>query len=170
MEHPPACAWHLVAPTPLQIATPVAWQSRHHGTLRTALALLALWGYGAAQAQTETVACHVSYGGETQVISAQPTPAPYTVAPTSIGSYFMFRVVFERQPSGLAAIKLYTYADREPPQGTVLLHQADYLYPPPPVNQRKGNQHYGHYGFTGLQRVYEPIRDGELYYWCELTK
>ena len=115
-------------------------------------------------AQAETVACHVSYGGETQVIRAQSTATPYSVAPTSIGSYFMFRLVFERQPPGLAAIKLYTYADREPPQGVVLLHQADYLYPPS-VDKRKGR-----YGFTGLQRVYEPIRDGELYYWCELKK
>ena len=112
-------------------------------------------------AQAETVACHVSYGGETQVIRAQPTATPYTVAPISIGSYFMFRLVFERQPPGLAAIKLYTYADREPPQGAVLLHQADYLYPP---------AQNGRYGFTGLQRVYEPIRDGELYYWCGRTK
>lgn len=116
-------------------------------------------------AQAETVACHVSYGGETQVIRAQPAATPYSVAPTSIGSYFMFRLVLELQPPGLAAIKLYTYADREPPQGAVLLHQADYLYPPPPVDPRNS-----HYGFTGLQRVYEPIRDGELYYWCELTK
>jgi hypothetical protein len=108
-------------------------------------------------AQADTVACHVSYGGETQVIRAQPTATPYTVAPISIGSYFLFRLVFERNH----AIKVYTYADREPPQGAVLLHQADYLYPPPKN---------GRYGFTGLQRVYEPIRDGELYYWCGWTK
>jgi hypothetical protein len=116
-------------------------------------------------AHAETVDCHVSYGGETQTIRAQPvTPSttPYTVAPSSIGSYFLFRLVFERQPPGLAAIKLYTYADRDPPQGAVLLHQADYLYPPPPA--------HGHYGFTGLQRVYEPIRDGELTYWCGWKK
>ena len=123
------------------------------------LLLAALTCCGIAQA--ETVACHVSYGGETQVISAQPAATPYTVAPISIGSYFMFRLVFERQPPGQAAIKIYTYADREPPQGAVLLHQADYLYPP---------ASYGRYGFTGLQRVYEPIRDGELYYWCGWTK
>ena len=116
-------------------------------------------------AHAETVDCHVSYGGETQVIRTHPAATPYTVAPISIGSYFMFRLVFERQPPGLAAIKLYTYADREPPQGAVLLHQADYLYPPPPVDKRTGQ-----YGFTGLQRVYEPIRDGELQYWCEWKK
>jgi hypothetical protein len=26
------------------------------------------------------------------------------------------------------------------------------------------------YGFTGMQRVYEPVRDGELEYWCETVK
>jgi hypothetical protein len=26
------------------------------------------------------------------------------------------------------------------------------------------------YGFTGLQHVYEPMRDGELAYWCEQVK
>lgn len=127
------------------------------------LLLLAALTYNLAQA--DTVACHVSYGGETQVITAQPATTPYTVAPISIGSYFMFRLVFERQPADHAAIKLYTYADREPPQGAVLLHQADYLYPPPTHDKTNGR-----YGFTGLQRVYEPIRDGELYYWCGWTK
>ena len=123
--------------------------------------LLFLTAFNCGVAQAETVVCHVSYGGETQTITAPPTATPYSVAPASIGSYFMFRLVFERQPPGLAAIKLYTYADRDPPQGAVLLHQADYLYPPPKN---------GRYGFTGLQRVYEPIRDGELYYWCEWKK
>ena len=123
--------------------------------------LLLLAALTCGMAQAETIACHVSYGGETQVIRAQPTTVPYTVAPISIGSYFMFRLVFERQPPGLAAIKIYTYADRDPPQGAVLLHQADYLYTP---------AQNGRYGFTGLQRVYEPIRDGELYYWCGWTK
>jgi hypothetical protein len=108
-------------------------------------------------AQADTVACFVSYGGETQVITAQPAATPYTVAPVSIGSYFLFRLVVERNHT----VKLYTYADREPPQGAVLLHQADYRYSP---------VQNGRYGFTGLQRVYEPIRDGELYYWCGWTK
>ena len=119
--------------------------------------LLLLAAFGCGMAQANTVACHVSYGGETQVIRAQPTATPYTVAPIAIGSYFLFRLVFERNH----AIKVYTYADREPPQGAVLLHQADYLYPPTSK---------GRYGFTGLQRVYEPIRDGELDYWCGWTQ
>jgi len=132
-------------------------------TIQRTLLLLALLACQFSKsAQAESVDCHVSYGGETQIISAQPAATPYTVAPTSIGSYFMFRLVFERQPPGLAAIKLYTYADRDPPQGAVMLHQADYLYPPPPAQ--------GPYGFTGLQRVYEPIRDGELQYWCGWKK
>jgi hypothetical protein len=126
--------------------------------MKTILALLAL---GCSLAQAETVDCHVSYGGETQTLHATPATHAYGAAPTAIGSYFLFRAVFERTPPGLAAIKLYTYADHNPPQGATLLHQADYLYPPP---------RNGRYGFTGLQRVYEPIRDGELQYWCGLRQ
>jgi hypothetical protein len=33
-----------------------------------------------------------------------------------------------------------------------------------PTQVRQGK---GHGGFTGVQRVYEPVRDGELTYWCE---
>ncbi len=125
--------------------------------MKTALALLLL---GCNLAHAASVDCHISYGGDTQTIRA--STVAFDAAPTAIGSYFLFRAVFERTPPGLAAIKLYTYADRDAPQGATLLHQADYLYPPPPAQ--------GKYGFTGLQRVYEPIRDGELQYWCGLRK
>jgi hypothetical protein len=124
--------------------------------------LLVLTACLCSQAYAENVDCHVSYGGETQVISAQPAAPPYTVAPVAIGSYFLFRLVFERTPPGQAAIKLYTYANRDAPQGETLVHQVDYAYPP--------SANTGRYGFTGLQRVYEPIRDGELEYWCAWQK
>ena len=128
-------------------------------SLKLILALLAL---SCSLAHAETVDCHVNYGGETKVISATPTAAPYDAEPTAIGSLFLFRIVFQRTPPGLGAIKVYTYVDRDPPQGVTLVHQADYLYPPLPS--------HGTYGFTGLQRVYEPLRDGELQYWCAWKK
>ncbi|HEY9104067.1 hypothetical protein [Chitinimonas sp.] len=105
------------------------------------------------------VRCHVDYGGERWEISAQPSTTPYTIAPTAIGSYFLFRPVFEVQPSDQAAIKLYVYADRD--EGAVPIQQANYPYP--------AHRARGPYGFTGLQTVYEPVRDGELQYWCELA-
>ncbi|HQR58127.1 MAG TPA: hypothetical protein PK503_02185 [Azonexus sp.] len=104
-----------------------------------------------------SVACHVTYGGETQTISAAPTTQPLAVAPIPIGSYFLFRIVFRQEPADLATIKLTTYADRD--EGPTIIHQATYAYPPAPAVV---------HGFTGLNFVYEPVRDGELRYWCEM--
>jgi hypothetical protein len=103
------------------------------------------------------VACHLTYGGETRVVSAQPTTAPESIAPVAIGSYFLFRIVFRQEPADLAGIKLYAYADRD--EGPTIIHQATYSYPPPAATV---------HGFSGLNFVYEPVRDGELQYWCEL--
>ncbi len=104
-----------------------------------------------------SVACHVTYGGETRTISAAATTRPLAVAPVSIGSYFLFRIVFRQEPADLATIKLTTYADRD--EGPTIIHQATYAYPPAPAVV---------HGFTGLNFVYEPVRDGELQYWCEM--
>lgn len=120
---------------------------------RLAFALLAVL---ALPAQAASVACHLTYGGETRIVSAAPTSDPYSVAPVAVGSYFLFRIVFRQQPADLAAIKLYTYADRA--GGPTIIHQATHPYPPPAAA----------HGFTGRHFVYEPARDGELQYWCEL--
>lgn len=121
--------------------------------------LLCSFTFGGAIAAlpTEQVQCHYTYGGETHALVATPTTAPYTIDNVQIGSYFQFRIVFQREPADLAAIKLYAFADQE--GGPVPIHQATYHYPPTSQSQ---------YGFTGLQFVYEPVRDGELQYWCEL--
>lgn len=113
-------------------------------------------GAGAASAD-EQVACHLTYGGENTVHYAAPVSTPYDVAPIQVGSYFLFRVVFEKEPAALAAIKIYTYADQE--DGPRLIQQSTYPYPP----ALPGNTPFG---FTGQQAVYEPLRDGELQYWC----
>ena len=88
---------------------------------------------------------------------AAPVSSPYGVAAIRVGSYFRFRVVFQTEPRDQAGVHIYTYADRE--EGLVPLHQADYAYP-----LAAGGAH----GFTGLQFVYEPLRDGEFQYWCEM--
>lgn len=106
----------------------------------------------------EKLFCHVTYGGETRDLEARPVNSPYTVPVQPIGSYFLFRIVFQKEPADLAAIKLYVFADRN--SGPVPIQQTTHPYPP----------HAGRgagYGFTGLNQVYEPIRDGELQYWCE---
>jgi hypothetical protein len=114
---------------------------------------------GLPSAAAEHVVCHVTYGGETQRVRADAVTSPYAVAPVSIGSHFRFRIVFEREPANLAAVKVYTYADRD--ERAVPIHVAEFPYP---VAER------GRYGFTGMQRVYEPMRDDELEYWCETVK
>ena len=127
--------------------------------MKTTLAALLLAASASATlaAPAPQLACHYTYGGETKSLF-QPKLASvadaYRVAPTAIGSYFLFRPVFEP-----GAIKLYTYADH--PDGPVLLHQAS--YPLPEAMESRGRP-----GFTGMQRVYEPIRDSELRYWCEI--
>jgi len=122
------------------------------------LPLLIAWAAACdAAAAAEELVCAVTYGGETQTLRAAPVASPYTVAPTPIGSYFLFRPVFERPVRGAASLKLYTYADRD--GGPVPLHVAEYAWP---VRSQ------GAHGFTGLQRVYEPVRDGELEYWCAM--
>ncbi|BCB25459.1 hypothetical protein SKTS_03450 [Sulfurimicrobium lacus] len=108
----------------------------------------------------EQVVCHYTYGGETQVLAARPVQSPYAVKGIKVGSYFQLRLVFQDQPAALAAIKIYTYVDRD--EGPTLIHQASFPYPPP------GNR-ASRYGFSGLQSVYEPVRDSELQYWCEMA-
>ena len=119
---------------------------------------------GAATAHAgagEAVACHVTYGGQTKIIEAQPVASPYTVAPVEIGSYLQFRIVFRSEPADLASIKLYTYARHDDVDGRPLIHQATYAYPPVPA---------GSYGFTGLHHAYEPRYGLVLDYWCELRE
>ena len=124
---------------------------------RYALALgLALFLQGALAAPV--LLCHYTYGGETHTLrqAQHSVAAGYAIAPTPIGSYLLFRPLIEAD-----AVKLYTYVDH--PDGPVLLHQASYPYP---ANTSARSR----YGFTGEQRVYEPVRDSELVYWCEIAR
>ncbi len=125
--------------------------------MRAALAaFVALLSGGAA---AEQVVCRYTYGGEARELAAPPVASPYGVKAIPVGSYFQFRVVFQKQPADLASIKVYVYADRD--EGAVPLHEAVYPYPPPAVQGAR-------FGFTGQHFVYEPVRDGELEYWCRM--
>jgi len=117
-------------------------------------------GTAGAQRPGPSVVCHVDYGGETQHIVAPPVDSPYGVKAVEVGSYFLFRVVNQTQPTDLASVKVYTYANHE--AGAAPIHQAQYSAAQ--VAQRPPR---GGHGFTGLHWVYEPVRDGELRYWCE---
>jgi hypothetical protein len=128
-------------------------ERRRPATLVVAVLLGAL----ACPAHAAQVACHLTYGGETRIVEAEPTADPYAVRAVPFGSYFLFRIVFRDQPADLAGIKFTVFADRD--EGPTPIHQANHAYPP-----RAAAVH----GFTGLNFVYEPVRDGELQYWCEI--
>lgn len=124
---------------------------------RILLAAMAGLTLATASSQAQTVACHLIYGGETRVIEAEPGVSPYTGTPTAIGSFFLFRIVFMREPADLARINIYVHADL----GEVPIPLQHASHPYPVRNQ-------AHHGFTGLQRIYEPKRESELQYWCEI--
>jgi hypothetical protein len=121
----------------------------------TALALCLASSTAMASPQ---LACHYNYGGEDKVVRTAAQADVYAVKPIAIGSYFLFRAVFDVTP-GFAGIRLYTYVNRD--ESPALIHQASYAYP-------QETAVTGMHGFTGLQRVYEPIRDSELTYWCSM--
>ena len=110
-------------------------------------------------AHADSVVCHLTYGGETRLVAGLPVDSPYSVAPQPIGNFFLFRVVYQTQPADLANIKIYTYADRD--EGPWLIHQATF-----PANVQNAAVN----GFSGLNFVYEPLRDSELEYWCEMQR
>lgn len=113
-----------------------------------------------AAGAADQVTCHLAYGGETVTAHATRHTPRYRDEPTRIGSYFLFRIVLDSQPAAHDAVKLYTYAAHD--DGPVLIHQARFARP------SAARRAAGGFGFTGLQSVYEPVRDGELRYWCEL--
>lgn len=121
-------------------------------------ALLALLSAGASQAQN--VRCHMTYGGVTKAFVIAPVASPYDAPLQAEGSYFAFRVVNQTEPLDLASVKVYVYASLD--SGPRLIQQATWLASESP---QSGTQRP--HGFTGLQTVYEPVRDGELQYWCE---
>lgn len=99
------------------------------------------------------ITCHYDYGGQRFTLPVAVADDPYRVPAVRVGSYFLFRPLREREP---AVLKVYTYGDSA--DGPGIVHQGSWL---------ESTANAGSHGFTGLQRVYEPVRDSELEYWCE---
>lgn len=106
------------------------------------------------------IVCHTNYDGEARRIAIAPVDSPYTLAPQPIYDDFQLRVILRDQPTDLAGVRIQVFWNRR--DEPVMIQEARYPWPPRPVGRR--------YGFTGLQRIYEPYRDGELSYWCEVMK
>ncbi len=112
-----------------------------------------------AVAAPSGILCRIEYGGETRLLRAAPQESPYSGETHSVGSFFRLRLVLETPREGTALFKIYVYADAD--DGPALIHQA--IQPIPPASSAPAP-----YGFTGFNLVYEPLRDGELGYWCAL--
>ncbi|MBY0464164.1 MAG: hypothetical protein K2W33_04400, partial [Burkholderiales bacterium] len=141
-------AWHPEAPT---ARTPRRVQAAHVARAGVVAGLgLACAVAWAGTPVHRAVTCHVNYGGETQRIDVPATTAPHEVKAVEVGSYFLFRVVNTLSSHVQPQVKVYAYASHE--WGPSPVHQASY---------RAAQVHRGHTadaGFTGLQRVYEPVR------------
>ena len=105
------------------------------------------------------VECTVEYGGARSPLHAEPTTQPYEVQPRDFGTYFQMRIVYRREPADLAGIRVYVYGTKG--DVPVLIHQGRW---PLPGDGRRPVP-----GFTGLQRVYEPLRGTELEYQCDYS-
>ena len=122
-------------------------------------ALAACMGLATLPAQALDVQCHVNYGGEDTVLRATPTATPLTAPSVEVGSYFLLRLVNTLTATQQPAFKVYVYAAHD--SGPAHIQASSHS--PTQVRQGKGLG-----GFTGVQRVYEPVRDGELQNRCEL--
>lgn len=99
--------------------------------------------------------CHYDYGGVVTTLQIAPTTNLYTEPAIKIGSFFKFRVVWQTAPAEAAAVHVYVYLDA--PDAPTILHQGSWVF---------SLEHPTGRGFTGLQRVYEPVHGSELQYWC----
>lgn len=133
-------------------------QPPHQRRFQHAVLGVALTVCGWMNAQAQTVRCHVHYGGEDQVLTAHPSAQPARVPATPVGSYFLVRIVNTLADPQRPAVKVHVYASHD--SGPAPIHVATYR-----ADQLRQRAASG--GFTGLQQVYEPVRDGELAYWCE---
>jgi hypothetical protein len=115
---------------------------------------------GAGTVQAQAVRCHMTYGGATKAFTIPPVRNELDAPVQAEGSYFIFRVVNLVEPIDLAAVKVYVYANAD--NGPRLIHQGTWMAAETPASGTRRP-----HGFTGIHKVYEPLRDGELQYWCE---
>lgn len=124
--------------------------------MKTLAALGIALGLVATNVGAKGIVCHIDYGGERLQLAVQAAADPFAVQPVAVGSYLLFRAVVSPPDAQAASVRIFVYADRD--EGPVPIHVAEY---PHPLGARQSKP-----GFTGWQSVYEPVRDGELQYWC----
>ena len=129
---------------------------------RQAALLLAASALAGAAGAAPLVRCHVDYGGETRVVELDERADALGTPAQPVGSYFLWRAVLQRD-GRMIELRVDTDADRDADQSPLPLHQGRFRLP------ARGSARAADGGFTGWQRVHEPLRDGELQYACERT-
>ena len=130
--------------------------------------LAGLLAIASTSAHAEQVVCHYTYGGETKRLVAEPVSSPHAkvvIGPRGALDALVdpLDLALQRAPlAGDVPATVAIVADATADEGPVLIHQAIYPYPPTRSSDSR-------YGFSGLHFVYEPVRDGELQYWCAMT-
>lgn len=115
---------------------------------------LAAWGTSVwAEARLD---CELTYGGETQMVSASPVEDPYLVRSIDVAGRFRFKPVLVGKGTQLQHVSLYVYADNA--GQPVLVQQATYL---PPFSANAA--------LTGRQHLYAGPLERELIYSCFLS-
>lgn len=134
---------------------------------RTGLALVLLAGLTVAvpSRASPSLVCEVSYGGQTQHITAQPVTDPYPVPSVDIAGRFRFKPVLvvgegDGVRHGVRRVLVYVY--RQAGEQAVLIQQGKYL-PPFALSDASGVQ-----PLTGRQYLYAGELERELIYQCSL--
>jgi hypothetical protein len=110
------------------------------------------------------IACHVMYGGDEEVFIVDPRPEPYEAPLLKAAYAFRIRLTLEPHTPEGRLFKFYTY--RHYDEQEVILNEGTYLVPSRSKESARATKAV--YGFTGLQRIYEPVIERELLYWCEV--
>ena len=142
----------------INLAHPAPSVTRHRLAMpmRLPTRLLFAWllapGWACSNAIAGTVLCDVDYGGVRQQLVVKPAADPYALPTMPFGSHFRLRVLLVETPADLARIRIDTFAEGD--KHMTPLHVGTW-----PLPKVAGD-------FTGQQRIYEPLRDGELLYRC----
>ncbi len=105
--------------------------------------------------------CELTYGGDTQRVTAQPVTDPYTVPSVDVAGRFLFKPVLVGAGANVSHVSLYVYVDTE--RQPVLIQQATYR-PPFAASAQSGP-----IALTGRQHLYAGPVERELIYSCHLT-
>lgn len=126
-----------------------------------ALVLLAGLAVSLPGGAAPSLVCEVSYGGQTQQVTAQPVTDPYPVPSVDIAGRFRFKpVLVVGEDDRVRRVLVYVY--RQADDQAVLIQQGKFL-PPFAASGVRGEA-----PLTGRQYLYAGELERELIYQCSL--